>query len=425
VSTGRTVPVVPGPLHLRPRVPGSRSITNRALVCAALARGRSTLLGALWSDDTEAMLDCIRVLGARCEVTGDRIVVDGVASAPSPGPSTLFTRLSGTTSRFVLPMAALGRGEYVIDAEGPMRRRPMADGVTALRSLGVEIDDAEGHLPLVVHASELAGGEVAIAGDVSSQFLSGLLLSAPAMRDGLTVRVVGDLKSLPYVEMTASVMASFGSGVDHDGVRWRVAPTGYEGVDLAIEVDASSACYFLAAVAIVGGSVRIDGLGAGSVQGDAAFASVLAEMGCDVAVGPQHIELHREGELVGTDVDLSDMSDQAPTFGVVAAFASTPSRCVGIGFIRHKESDRVGGTVRGLRALGADADELDDGFEVRPSTLHGASIDTADDHRMAMSFALAGLRVPGVQIEDPGVVDKTYPGFWHDLEALVGEGEPT
>jgi 3-phosphoshikimate 1-carboxyvinyltransferase len=371
------------------------------------------------------MVDCVRTLGARCEVDDDRITIDGMASEPSHGPSTLFTRLSGTTSRFVLPMAALGHGEYAIDADGPMRRRPMADGIAALRSLGADLDDTEGHLPVVVHASGMAGGEVDVAGDVSSQFLSGLLLSGPAMREGLTVRVRGELKSLPYVEMTASVMAAFGSGVDHHGARWRVEPTGYDGVELAIEADASSACYFLAAAAIVGGTVRIDGLGAGSSQGDAAFASVLAAMGCDVDVAAAHIELRRDGDLVGVDVDLSDMSDQAPTFGVVAAFASTPSRCLGIGFIREKESDRVGGTVRGLRRLGADADELDDGFEVRPAPLHGGSIDTADDHRMAMSFALAGLRVPGVQIEDPDVVDKTYPGFWDDLEALVrGAGTP-
>jgi 3-phosphoshikimate 1-carboxyvinyltransferase len=425
VSDVRVVQPVTEPLDAALRIPGSRSVTNRALVCAALADGRSSLTGALRSDDTEAMIDCVMTLGAACAVDGERIDVEGLAGAPRPGPSTLHTRLSGTTSRFVLPMCALGAGDYTIDAAGPMRRRPMADGIDALRSIGADIDDTDGHLPLVVHAAGLTGGRVVVGGDVSSQFLSGLLLSAPAMRDGLEVAIEGELKSKPYVDMTAAVMSAFGAVVDRDGDRWRVEGGGYVGSSYRIEADASTACYFLAAAAIVGGRVHIDGIGTDSIQGDAKFVEVLVDMGCEVVSGPDHVELLRVGELVGTDVDLSDMSDQAPTFAAVAAFATTPSSASGIGFIRRKESDRVGGTVECLRRLGVDAQEQPDGFAVFPSSAHGARLATHDDHRMAMSFALVGLRVPGVEIEDPSVVDKTFPGFWDALDELTTAGLPS
>jgi 3-phosphoshikimate 1-carboxyvinyltransferase len=419
VSDARAVQPITRPLDAAPPIPGSRSITNRALVCAALADGRSSLLGALGSDDTEAMVDCVTTLGATCAVDGDRIDVDGFTGSPRTGPASLHTRLSGTTSRFVLPMCTLGHGDYTIDAAGPMRRRPMADGIDALRSVGARIDDTDGHLPLVVHADGLAGGRVVVGGDVSSQFLSGLLLSAPAMTEGLEVTVGGELKSRPYVEMTVAVMSAFGAIVEERGDRWRVEGVGYVGRSYPVEPDASTACYFLAAAAIAGGRIRIDGIGSDSIQGDAAFVDVLVEMGCEVVSGPDHVELVRGGDLVGTDVDLSDMSDQAPTFAAVAAFATTPSSARGIGFIRRKESDRIGGTVECLRRLGVEADELGDGFAIRPSTPHGARLATHDDHRMAMSFALVGLRVPGVEIEDPSVVDKTFPGFWDALDGLT------
>jgi 3-phosphoshikimate 1-carboxyvinyltransferase len=419
VSEVRAVRPLDRTLDAVVRVPGSRSITNRALVCAALADGRSSLVGALGSDDTEAMIDCVTTLGATCAVDGDRIDIDGLAGTPRPGPLSLHTRLSGTTSRFVLPMCALGAGDYTVDAAGPMRGRPMADGIDALRSIGVAIDDTDGKLPVVVHARGIDGCRVTVGGDVSSQFLSGLLLSGPAMRDGLEVDVDGELKSRPYVDMTVAVMSAFGAVVEAGRDRWRVEGSGYVGSSYRIEADASTACYFLAAAAIVGGRVLIEGLGADSIQGDARFVEVLVDMGCEVVSGPNHVELVRAGDLVGTDVDLSDMSDQAPTFAAVAAFASTPSSATGIGFIRRKESDRVGGTVESLRRLGLEAEERADGFAVHPSTPHGARLATHDDHRMAMSFALVGLRVPGVEIEDPSVVDKTFPGFWDALEGLT------
>ncbi len=400
-------------------VPGSRSLTNRALVCAALADGHSTLRGALAADDTEAMTECLTTLGAEITRDGDVLEVSGTAGVVGPGPAKLFTRLSGTTSRFVLPLLAIGHGTYTLDGAAPMRRRPMGDGIIALRDLGVDIDDADGHLPVVVHANGLAGGSISVRGDASSQFLSGLLLAGAAMSDGLQLQVIPPLKSVPYIEMTAGVMGAFGAAVTEADDCWTVTGGGYVATDHAIEPDASTACYFLAAAAIRGGRVRIVGLGSGSLQGDTAFVHVLGRMGCEVTVTESWVEIRRNGPLVGIDVDLADMSDQAPTLAVVAAFAESPTRIEGIGFIRFKESDRVGGTVTELRRLGVDAIELPDGIEVRPGApMKGATVQTYDDHRMAMAFALAGLVVPGVRIADPGCVAKTFPGYWEAVEEL-------
>jgi len=359
------------------------------------------------------------VLGARIERDGDVLEVDGTSGAVNPGPARLFSRLSGTTSRFVLPLLALGSGSYTLDAAAPMRRRPMGDGIRALRDLGVDVDDADGHLPAVVHAEGLAGGSISVRGDASSQFLSGLLLAGAAMSSGLRLEVIPPLKSVPYIEMTTGVMAAFGARVKVVEHRWIVPGDGYRATDHTIEPDASTACYFLAAAAIRGGRVRIEGLGSRSLQGDTSFVRVLEQMGCEVSVDEASVEVRRTGPLRGIEVDLADMSDQAPTLAVVAAFAETPTRIEGIGFIRWKESDRVGGTVTELRRLGVDAAELPDGIEVRPGgTWRGAKVETYDDHRMAMAFALVGLVVPGVHIADPGCVAKTFPGYWSALDEL-------
>jgi 3-phosphoshikimate 1-carboxyvinyltransferase len=405
-------------------VPGSRSITNRALVCAALADGTSTLTGVLDSDDTQAMLGCLTSLGIRWRDLGDATIeVDGCAGSLPPGPASLHTRLSGTTSRFVTAMCALGRGDYAIDADGPMRARPMGDLVTALQHLGVAVDHADGHLPITVHADGLRGGDVEVAGDVSSQFLSALMLAAPASEAGVRTFVVGRLKSIPYVAMTSRVMSAFEgiattSGLDGERATIAVAPGGYRAHELAIEPDASTACYFWAAAAISGGTVQVDGLGPDSMQGDVLFVDVLERMGCRVEWAGSSVTVTGPERLVAVDVDLSDVSDQAPTFAVVAAFADGTSTATGIGFIRRKESDRIAAVVEGLGRLGIAAAEQVDGFSVEGGTPHGGRIRTFDDHRIAMSFALAGLRTPGVVIEDPDCVAKTFPGFFGALEQL-------
>ncbi len=394
------------PLDATVAVPGSRSITNRALVCAALADGTSTLTGVLDSDDTQAMLGCLSSLGIEWRDLGAHtLAVDGCGGALPPGPARLHTRLSGTTSRFVTALCALGHGDYVVDADEPMRSRPMGDLVTALRHLGVEIDAEDGHLPITVHADGLTGGAVELPGDVSSQFTSALMLIGPATPDGIQVTVSGDQKSKPYVQMTTAVQVSF------DDARRR-------GIPFPIEPDASTACYFWGAAAACAGRVTVSGFDHGSMQGDVGFLDVLARMGCEVEGGTVRGSLH----LDAVDADLSDISDQAPTFGVVAAFAEGTSRASGIGFIRRKESDRIAAVVEGLRELGVEAYEEPDGFRVvgcgASGPPHGGRISTHDDHRIAMSFAIAGLRTPGVVIEDPGCVAKTFPGFFHELDRL-------
>jgi 3-phosphoshikimate 1-carboxyvinyltransferase len=393
------------------RLPGSKSITNRALVCAALADGRSTLHGALRADDTEAMVDCVTTLGAA--VTDDW-QVDGTGGRLRPGPLTVDARMSGTTARFLAPVLALGKGEYRLTGHPQLAGRPMKPAFDALRSLGARVDgDA---LPVTIHGGGATGGTVAVSGDVSSQFLSGLLLAAPLLTDGLTIEVTTELVSQPYVAMTTSVMGAF--GVEVDG--FTVGPQRYRPASFAVEPDATAASYFAAAAAICGGRVRILGLDRTSTQGDVAFVDVLAAMGADVEDGDGWIEVRGTGELRGVTVDLGALSDTAPTLAVVAACASTPTRVTGIGFIRAKESDRIAAIVTELRRCGVDAEEEPDGFVVRPGGdgPRRATVETYDDHRMAMSFAVLGLRVPGIELTDPGCVAKTFPTFFEVLESL-------
>jgi 3-phosphoshikimate 1-carboxyvinyltransferase len=421
------MPVSPleGPIDVVVALPGSKSITNRALVCAALAEGTSTLTNALHADDTEAMVDGLRSMGAEIDAwwSEGRLTISGTAGRPISDVAIVDARLSGTTSRFLLPVAGLGEGHRRVDAANRMRERPMREVLDAVRSLGAEVHDigAPGHLPVEVVGGTLAGGEVAVRGDVSSQFLSGLLLSGPAMRTGLVARLVGDLVSQPYVDMTVAVMAAFGAQVQQPDERtWVVEPQTYRATDLAVEPDASAASYVFAAAALLGGRATVAGLGHGSLQGDLGFAEVLERMGAEVERGPSSTTVIGTGRLRGIEVDMRQLSDTAPTLAVVAAFAEGPTRMTGIGFIRGKETDRVGNVVAELRRLGVEAEEEPDGLTVRPGAgaLRPATVQTYDDHRMAMAFALAGLRYEGVQIADPGCVAKTFPGYWSLLEGL-------
>ena len=419
-DAARSIEPLTEPPDATVRLPGSKSITNRALVCAALADGESVLEGALVADDTEAMVGCLAALGAAISVEGDRTTVAGTGGHLAPS-AELDARLSGTTARFVLPVAALGSGPYRLDGAEPLRRRPMGPSLDALRSLRARVDaqGEPGHLPVVVHGP-LHGGEISLSGDASSQFLSGLLLAGPAVADGLAVRLAGGLVSRPYVDMTVRVMAAFGARVDQEGGLYRVLEAPYRARRYVIEPDASAASYFLAAAAITGGRVRIEGLGRGSLQGDVDFLDVLERMGADVRWEDDAVEVRGTGRLRGLTVDLADLSDTAQTLAAVAVFADTPTRVTGIGFIRGKETDRIGAVVRELRRAGIEAEEESDGFVVHPGTPQPATIETYDDHRMAMSFALLGLRSPGISIADPGCVAKTFPGFWTAFDALRG-----
>ncbi|MCU1377094.1 MAG: 3-phosphoshikimate 1-carboxyvinyltransferase [Acidimicrobiales bacterium] len=395
-------------------VPGSKSLTNRALVCAALAEGTSTITGALVADDTAAMGDCLRALGAGVEWDGTTVTVVGVAGRIDVDEAHLDARLSGTTSRFVLPLLALGSGRYTLDGKEPLRRRPMGPSIDALRDMGVAVEELgePGHLPVVV-SGPVRGGEAAVRGDLSSQFVSGLLLAAPAMPGGLRVTIRTSLVAAPFVAMTTAVMRAFGADVQELDVR----PGGYRSREYAVEPDASAASYFLAAAAIAGGRVTVGGLGRESLQGDLRFVDVLERMGATIELTDVDVSV-TGGDLRGIDVDLSAMPDMAQTFAVVAACADGPSRVSGVSVIRGHETDRITAVVNELRRCGVGAEETDDGFVIEPAQIRPATIQTYDDHRMAMSFALLGLRQPGIEIADPDVVGKTFPGFWDALARL-------
>ncbi|HSK24545.1 MAG TPA: 3-phosphoshikimate 1-carboxyvinyltransferase [Egicoccus sp.] len=420
--TTQVVEPLARPVDASVRVPGSKSITNRALVAAALAVGGSTLHGVLFADDTEAMLAALADLGLRLEVdrAGATVVVHGVGGRVPAGPAHLDVRLSGTTARFLAPLLALGDGEYLLDAAPPFRLRPMGPLFAALRDLGVTVEETgtSGHLPARLRTAGLRGGTVAVPADVSSQFLSGLLLAGPCTAEGLLVEVTGAVVSRPYVDMTLAVMRAFGAAVTVGERAWSVEPTGYRGTDYSIEPDASAASYFLAAAAITQGRVLVPGLGRDALQGDVVFADVLARMGAEVTWTSEGVEVRGTGHLRGVDVDMTDLSDTAQTLAAVAVFAEGPTRVRGIGFIRAKETDRIRAVVTELRRLGIQADEHHDGFTVHPGAPGPGVVQTYDDHRMAMSFALLGLRAPGIEIADPGCVAKTFPGYFTALEGL-------
>lgn len=404
-------------------LPGSKSITNRGLVCAALADGVTRIEGALFADDTLAMARAVTVLGAGVEArrSAARFTVSGVAGPPRPASeAAIDARMSGTTGRFTAPVAAAASSEVVIDGHPQLRARPFGDLVEALRHLGARVDSSgAGGLPLRVRGP-IGSGPVTVAADRSSQFLSGLMLAGPVLADGLTITLGSAPVSMPYVEMTASVMRSFGARVEIGPAAVRVDGGGYRSPGrYSVEPDASAASYFWAAAAVTGGAVGVRGLSSSSIQGDVGFAEVLESMGATVTTGELGETVVTGGPLRGADIDLRDLSDTAPTLAVTAALARGPTKVTGIGFIRGKESDRIAAPVAELRRCGVDATENADGFTVAPAGKpSGARIRTYDDHRMAMAFSVLGLVVRGVEIENPACVAKTFPAFFDTLEEL-------
>ncbi|MEY4511015.1 MAG: hypothetical protein RLZZ450_3137 [Pseudomonadota bacterium] len=420
-------PIVPlnKPVDAQVLVVGSKSYTNRALIIAALARGESLLTGALFSDDTLYMAESLRQLGVTVEADeqAHTLRVRGVSGQVVAASARAFVGNSGTTARFLPPVMALGRGVYELDGVPRMHERPIAPLIDSLSALGVRIEalGKPGCVPLRVYGGTLTGSAVSVSGSASSQYASGLMMAAPAMPKGLTLTLEGELVSRPYLEMTAQAMRDFGAVVTRQGERTFVIEHGtYEGRAYAVEPDASAASYFFAAAAITGGRVRVEGLGTRSLQGDRALVHILAKMGCTLREGQDFTELvgPPPGQLVGVDVDMGELSDVAQTLAVVAPFARTPTRVTGIGFIRKKETDRVGAVVNELNKLGIAAVEEADGFVVPPGTVSPGAVDTYDDHRMAMSFALLGLVRPGIVINDPGCVSKTFPTYFDVLETL-------
>jgi 3-phosphoshikimate 1-carboxyvinyltransferase len=409
------------------RPPGSKSITNRALVCAALAQGSSTLAGALDSDDTRLMVRAWQTLGVpiRSEEGGQVLHVEGRGGSIPAATADLDVGNSGTTVRFLAAVLTLGSGTYRLSGTPRMHERPMSDLLAALGELGASAasEQRTGCPPIIIQAAGLKGGMCAVRGDVSSQFLSGLLLAAPYAQTPVTTAVVGKLVSQPYVDMTLGVMKAFGVVVDASlPLVFRVPRGAYQGRDYSIEPDASAASYFLAAAAVTGGRVAIRGLGRTSLQGDVRFADLLERMGCRVEWEPDQVTL-TGGPLNAIDADMSDVSDTAQTLAAAALFAQGTTRIRGIGHIRHKETDRIAALAAELTRVGATVAIQPDGLDITPGPLRGAVFHTYDDHRMAMSLALVGLSVPGVEILDPGCTAKTYPGYFDDLFRLCTGGD--
>lgn len=408
------------------RPPGSKSITNRAMILAALADGPTKLTGMLDSQDTRVMVESLRRLGfhvvqdiAECSCT-----VHGHAGKIPAKQADLWLENSGTSIRFLTSLCALGSGQYRLDGVDRMRQRPIGDLVRALQPLGANIrfeNTGTDCPPIVVDGllSYFTGGWTAIQGNISSQFLSSLLMTAPACQKAVHIRVDGELVSKPYVTMTLQMMRAFGAEIycPDDLSEFHVSPKPYNAGTYDIEPDASAASYFFGAAAVTGGTVTITGLSRDALQGDVGFAAALEQMGCEVVWSSDSIRVSGR-PLRGIDIDMNAISDTAQTLSTVAVFADSPTTIRNVGHMRHKETDRIAAVVTELRRAGIRAEEHSDGLTIYPGNPQPAEIHTYDDHRMAMSFSLLGLRVPGIRILDPSCTAKTYPNYFEDLAAL-------
>jgi 3-phosphoshikimate 1-carboxyvinyltransferase len=403
------------------RVPGSKSYTNRSLVCAALAEGCSRLTGWLDSEDTQAMIGGLMRLGVEIETDPEgRLVVHGVGSHFAIPLHPVDCRASGTTLRFLTALASIVPGRVVLDGSARMRERPVQDLADGLAGLGVSVRTSAGCPPVTVQGGTLAGGAVTIDAGKSSQFLSALLMVAPMAPTDVEITAAA-LTSRPYVEMTLDTMSAFGISVDAAGADVFRIRTGqaYRPRSYAIEPDATAATYFMAAAAITGGRIKIDGLSPASYQSDVRFAEVLQRMGCAIERGSTHITVRGGPYLHGIDVDLNALPDSALTLAVVALFARGQTAIRNVPNLRLKETDRMQALRNELTKLGARVEITDTDLIIDPpDSLQPARIATYDDHRMAMSFAIAGLSTDGIIIEDPDCVAKTFPDFFERLDAL-------
>lgn len=412
------------PLNVTIEVPGSKSFTNRALLVAALAHGDSSLTGALFSDDTHYMCNALRKLGV--QITEDKEqatfhVTGNGGKIPVQG-AELYIGNSGTTSRSLTGYVSLGHGKFVIDGDEPMRRgRPISDLLDALTQLGVSARSqfGNGHLPVIIQADGLEGGKTKLNVRKSSQFLTSLMLIAPCAKNGMEIEVIGN-REMPYIDITMAVMQAFGVTVTNRNYKHFHIAGGqqYRSRFYHIEPDASSASYFFAAAAITGGCVTVKHLHTNSTQGDVQFVRVLEQMGCEVTVSDNSITVRGPHQLKGIDVDMKTISDTSLTLAAIAPFADSKVSIRNIEHTRWQETDRIHAMVTELRKLGVPVVEHRDGVEISPVRITPAAIDTYSDHRVAMAFSLIGLKVPGIRINDPACVNKTFPNYFEVLQEL-------
>ena len=415
-----------GPIDAVISVPGSKSVANRALVCAMLSKEASRITGIPSGDDAQVVLNVIRDSGRSISVSENEVLIGEASTLKFPG--IVDAVLAGTSSRFLTAVAALFDSTTIIDGEDALRARPMSDLHAALEALGAEVLHLgeEGHLPVSISRGSLSGGDVHIAGNVSSQFISALMLIGPMMNEGLTVHVTGPLISRSYVEMTADVMSSFGASVQLDESTISVSSGSYQGRNYSIEPDYSSAAFPLVAVAVREGRVVIPGLAAASLQGDAEILPILRLMGmtCDVSGEDVSISRQADQQVLPLIMDMSDCSDLVPAVAVACCMAAGESVLSGIGFIRNKESDRLGDLANELNRAGAKVTVEADGLRILgPCAWAPVVFDSHHDHRMAMALSLLALRTAGVQVADPEVVTKSWPSYFADMASILGDKE--
>ncbi len=401
------------------QLPGSKSYTHRALIASALADGESFLINALRSEDTEHTARALKKFGVPIFWEKEGIRVLGRGGKLKAGEERIFVGNSGTSMRFLTALAALKNGRTLLDGSARMRKRPIGDLLNGLNALGVRAYSKEknGCPPVMMESQGLKGGKTKIKGEESSQFLSALLMIAPYAQEDIQVEITGQLASKPYVDITRDVMSTFGVEVKRDGYHFFFVRAGqhYLPKTYRVEGDASNASYFFSAAALTKGRVRVENFYPNSVQGDAGFLNILEKMGCDVVRGNNWAEVQGK-ELQRIEMDMNTMPDLVPTLAVTAAFAKGKTIIQNISHLRFKESDRITAIGGGLVRIGIRVEEGDDWLKIEGGKPHGAEIETYNDHRLAMSFAIAGLAVPGVKIKGEQCVDKSFPEFWETFQ---------
>lgn len=416
------------PVQATVSVPGSKSVSNRALILAALADAPSRITGLLEARDTQLMIDGLRLLGVDVDVV-ERDAIGNLTVDVTPhfmtGPASIDVGLAGTVMRFLPPLAALAHGEITFDGDAQARQRPMATVIESLKDLGAQVyDRGNGRLPFMISATgEVTGGEVFVDASKSSQFISGLLLSAARFNAGVTIHHVGDpIPSMPHIDMTIAMLAEHGVRVRRDGdAIWHVDPQEVKALDRLVEPDLSNAAPFQAAAVVTKGSVTVPGWPRSTTQPGALLPRIWESMGATVEHGAAGLTVRGTGTVTGIDLDLAEAGELAPTIAAVAALAESPSTLRGIAHLRGHETDRLAALTAEINGLGGDVEESSDGLTIRPRALHGGIVHTYADHRMATAGAILGLAVPGVQVEDIATTSKTlpdFPGMW--MRMLAG-----
>lgn len=407
-------------------LPGSKSITNRAFILAALANGKTVLNNALFSEDTVYMSKALKQIGIPIsqDEKNKSFIIEG-GRIPH-GDYELFVGNAGTAMRFLTSYFCLGEGTFTLDGDPRMRERPIEDLLKALSELGARVSslNKNGCPPVIIQGQGLKGGSCSISGKNSSQYISSILMAGPCSETGVILSTKDGVSSRPYIEMTLNMMERFGVKVERkDYSEFRLKKGQYlPQKEYLIEPDASSASYFLVAAAILGGKVTLEGLGKNSIQGDSAFIHVLEKMGCEIEAEENRMTLRSDGKLKGLDIDMNAIPDLVPSLAVAALFADSPTRIRNVANLRIKESDRIKALVVEMSKLGGDVKEYDDGLEIFPKvSYNNALISTYNDHRIAMSFSIAGLKISGLTIENPQCVSKSFPDFYEYLQKCFYE----